>query len=154
MKLAIRGPVPSMEPGRMQRDLRKSSCKLDKPAANQPLVNGAPLAVRPATMSKLRLKIFSRDSSDWRYQVVDGCGDVRAERRFLPDRSSAERIGEHEHLRLTAELARTAAAARWRAQPVLKQDEPAEESVRARPRWQKPWKTLNADRSIRPLRAR
>jgi hypothetical protein len=127
---------------------------LDEPAANQALVNGAPLAERAVTMSKLRLKIFNRDSADWRYQVVDGCGDVLAERRFLPNRASAERVGGHEHLRLTAELARTAAAARWRGPPVLKQDEPAEESVRARPRWKKPWKTLNADRSIRPLRAR
>jgi hypothetical protein len=105
-------------------------------------------------MSLLRLKIFSRDSSDWRYQVVDGCGDVRAERRFLPDRTSAERIGEHERLRIAAELARSAATAKWRGPPVLKQDEPAEENVRARPRWQKSWKTINADRSFRPLRAR
>jgi hypothetical protein len=106
-------------------------------------------------MSMLRLKIFSRDSADWRYQVVDGCGDVHAERRFLPDRASAERLGGHERLRIAAELARAAATVKWRGTPVLKQDEPAEETIRApRPRWQKPWKTLVADRSIRPLRAR
>ena len=104
-------------------------------------------------MSTLRLKIFSRDDSDWRYQVVDGCGDVYAERRFLPDRASAERLGGHERLRIAAELARAAATVKWRGPPVLKQDEPAEESVRARPRWKKPWKTINADRSYRPLRA-
>jgi hypothetical protein len=124
---------------------------------------GAPLAERAGAMSKLRLKIFNRDSADWRYQVVDGCGDVLAERRFLPNRASAERVGRHEHLRLTAELARTAAAARWRGPPVLKQDEIVEETIPARSwvtvffgrtRYRKPWKNLNAGRSIRPLRAR
>ena len=110
-----------------------------------------------------RLKISSHDSADWRYQVLGGNGDVLAERRFLPDRASAQRIGEHERLRIAADLARTATAARWRGPPVLKQDEIVEETIPARSwvtvffggtRYRKPWKNLNADRSIRPLRAR
>ena len=105
-------------------------------------------------MSTLRLKIFSRDDADWRYQVVDGCGDVRAERRFLPDRASAERLGGHDRVRIAAVQARAAAVARWSGPTVLKQDESAGKKVRARPRWQKPWKTIDAGKSIRPLRAR
>jgi hypothetical protein len=60
-------------------------------------------------MSTLRLKILSRDVSDWRYQVTDGRGNVLTERRFLPDRASAERMGEHE--RRTIAAARSAALA-------------------------------------------
>jgi hypothetical protein len=63
-------------------------------------------------MNTLRLKIFHRDASDWRFQIADGRGDVLSERRLLPDRVSAERIGQHEQRRLAASLARSAAAAR------------------------------------------
>jgi hypothetical protein len=69
-------------------------------------------------MNTLRLKIFNRDVSDWRYQVVDGRGDVLAERRFLPDRASAERLGEHERRTLAAATARSVAAALWRTSRV------------------------------------
>jgi hypothetical protein len=63
-------------------------------------------------MSTLRLKIFHRDVSDWRFQVINGRGEVLSERRLLSDRASAERIGEHERRRIAATLARRAAAAR------------------------------------------
>jgi hypothetical protein len=46
--------------------------------------------------------------------VLDGRGDVRAERRFLPDRASAERLGEHDRRTLAAATARSAALAVWR----------------------------------------
>jgi hypothetical protein len=63
-------------------------------------------------MNTLRLKIFHRDASDWRFQIADGSGDVLSERRFLPDRGSAERLGENERRRIATALARSSAAAR------------------------------------------
>ena len=63
-------------------------------------------------MNTLRLKVFHRDASDWRFQVTDGRGNILSERRLLSDRASAERIGEHERRRMAAAIAQKAAAAR------------------------------------------
>lgn len=65
-------------------------------------------------MNTLRLKIIHRDAADWRYQITDGRGDVVAERRFLPDRVSAARIGEQERLKLAARIAHQTTMAHWR----------------------------------------
>lgn len=49
----------------------------------------------------LHLKPMSR-TGDWSYTVRNHVGAVVAERRFLPDRFSAERVGQAEIRRLSA----------------------------------------------------